>query len=79
MNYPYSKKGWMALTLAAVMLTSVGVAKADSDKTNDSQQATVSNPFASTEQKATTNTAAKPVATPATTPATATATTTTTT
>lgn len=29
MNYPYSKKGWMALALAAVMLTSVGVAQAD--------------------------------------------------
>lgn len=56
MNYPYSKKGWTALTLAAVMLTSVGVAQADTDK--ESAQTTVSsNPFAATTQKETASTA----------------------
>lgn len=39
MNYPYSKKSWVSLTLAAVMLTSVGVASAASSATPTAPQA----------------------------------------
>lgn len=67
MNYPYSKKGWMALTLAAVMLTSVGVAQADTvtaPAAKDNAETVSTSPLASTVgQQPTNSTAAKPVAT----------------
>lgn len=66
MNYPYSKKGWMALTLAAVMLTSVGVAQADTvtaPAAKDNAETVSTSPLASTVgQQPTNNATAKPAA-----------------